>query len=99
MGRAYGNRGNARSRQGKMDLALVDYNKAIAICPWSVDPVLNRWLDIFDCHLLSAMFVFLQNRTMSVPRVPLFQQRCACAGVYSTKTQAGMTRLRLTTGD
>jgi len=43
VGRAYGNRGNARIRQGKMDAALVDFNKAIAICPWSVDPVLNRW--------------------------------------------------------
>lgn len=42
VGRAYGNRGNARSRQGKMDAALVDYNKAIDICPWSVDPILNR---------------------------------------------------------
>ena len=43
VGRAYGNRGNARSRQGKMDIALVDYNRAIQICPWSVDPVLNRF--------------------------------------------------------
>lgn len=43
VGRAYGNRGNARSRQGKMDIALVDYNRAIEICPWSVDPVLNRY--------------------------------------------------------
>jgi len=43
IGRAYGNRGNARTRQGKMEAALVDYNKAIAICPWSVDPVLNRY--------------------------------------------------------
>jgi tetratricopeptide (TPR) repeat protein len=42
VGRAYGNRGNSRSRQGKMDAALADYNKAIQICPWSVDPVLNR---------------------------------------------------------
>lgn len=42
VGRAYGNRGNARSRQGKMTSALVDYNIAIEICPWSVDPVLNR---------------------------------------------------------
>ena len=42
VGRAFGNRGNARSRQGKMDIALVDYNRAIQICPWSVDPVLNR---------------------------------------------------------
>ena len=42
VGRAYGNRGNARSRQGKMEAALIDYNRAIQICPWSVDPVLNR---------------------------------------------------------
>ena len=42
VGRAYGNRGNARTRQGKMDAALVDYNRAIDTCPWSVDPVLNR---------------------------------------------------------
>lgn len=42
VGRAVGNRGNARSRQGKLDLALADYNEAIRICPWSVDPVLNR---------------------------------------------------------
>lgn len=55
VGRAIGNRGNARylhsalqglicsrSRQGKMDAALEDFNKAIELCPWSVDPVLNR---------------------------------------------------------
>ncbi|KAG2426841.1 hypothetical protein HYH02_014694 [Chlamydomonas schloesseri] len=42
VGRAWGNRGNARSRQGKLQEALSDYNTAIAICPWSVDPVLNR---------------------------------------------------------
>ncbi|KAK9817700.1 hypothetical protein WJX72_000888 [[Myrmecia] bisecta] len=42
VGRAWGNRGNARSRQGKLDQALSDYNEAIRICPWSVDPVLNR---------------------------------------------------------
>ncbi|PNW75703.1 hypothetical protein CHLRE_12g537550v5 [Chlamydomonas reinhardtii] len=42
VGRAWGNRGNARSRQGKLQEALDDYNTAIAICPWSVDPVLNR---------------------------------------------------------
>lgn len=42
VGRAYGNRGNARSRQGKLEAALQDYNCSIAICPWSVDPVLNR---------------------------------------------------------
>jgi len=42
VGRAWGNRGNARSRQGKLAAALDDYNTAIRICPWSVDPVLNR---------------------------------------------------------
>ncbi|KAG2485094.1 hypothetical protein HYH03_016191 [Edaphochlamys debaryana] len=42
VGRAYGNRGNARSRQGRLEEALTDYNTAIALCPWSVDPVLNR---------------------------------------------------------
>eukprot|EP00891_Asterochloris_glomerata_P000334 jgi/Astpho2/334/Aster-02215 len=42
VGRAWGNRGNARSRQGKLQEALADYNEAIRICPWSGDPVLNR---------------------------------------------------------
>jgi len=42
VGRAYGNRGNSRSRQGRLESALNDYNAAIAKCPWSVDPVLNR---------------------------------------------------------
>lgn len=42
VGRAWGNRGNARSRQGKLQDALRDYNKAIELCPWSVDPLLNR---------------------------------------------------------
>ena len=42
VGRAYGNRGNARSRMGRLSEALADYNKSIQICPWSVDPVLNR---------------------------------------------------------
>lgn len=42
VGRAWGNRGNARSRQGKLDAALRDYNTAIQLCPWSVDPLLNR---------------------------------------------------------
>lgn len=42
VGRAYGNRGNARSRQGRFDEALGDFDRAIALCPWSVDPVLNR---------------------------------------------------------
>ena len=34
--------GNARSRQGKWDAALADLTRAQEICPWSVDPVLNR---------------------------------------------------------
>lgn len=42
VGRAWGNRGNARSRMGKLNDALTDYNKAIELCPWAVDPVLNR---------------------------------------------------------
>lgn len=42
VGRAYGNRGNARLRGGRADAALADLNKAIALCPWSVDPVLGR---------------------------------------------------------
>ena len=42
VGRAWGNRGNARARQGKLEQALSDYNTAIKLCPWSVDPVLNR---------------------------------------------------------
>ncbi|KAJ9529249.1 hypothetical protein QJQ45_007942 [Haematococcus lacustris] len=42
VGRAWGNRGNARSRQGKLAEALVDYNTSIALCPYSPDPVLNR---------------------------------------------------------
>lgn len=42
VGRAYGNRGNARSRQGKLAASLSDYNTSIKLCPWSVDPVINR---------------------------------------------------------
>jgi len=42
IGRAVGNRGNARARQGKLAEALGDYNESIRTCPWSVDPVLNR---------------------------------------------------------
>ena len=42
VGRAFGNRGNCRSRQGRLEAALNDYNAAITKCPWSVDPVLNR---------------------------------------------------------
>lgn len=40
--RAYGNRGNARSRQGKLEEALEDYDKSIILAPYAVDPVLNR---------------------------------------------------------
>lgn len=36
VGRAYGNRGNSRSRQGKLAPALADYNAAAALWPWSV---------------------------------------------------------------
>ena len=42
VGRAVGNRGNARARQGRLKDALSDYNESIKLCPWSVDPVLNR---------------------------------------------------------
>lgn len=42
VGRAVGNRGNARARQGRLEEALIDYGEAIKRCPWSVDPVLNR---------------------------------------------------------
>ncbi len=42
VGRAYGNRGNARSRQGKMQEALSDFNQSMQLCPWSGEPVLNR---------------------------------------------------------
>jgi hypothetical protein len=28
--------------QGKLSAALSDYNTAIQLCPWSVDPVINR---------------------------------------------------------
>ena len=40
--RALGNRGNARSRQGKLGDALEDYNKSIAMSPTAPDPLLNR---------------------------------------------------------
>lgn len=56
VGRAYGNRGNARSRQGKVDEALKDYDESIRICPWSVDPVLVRsvWLVGGAVHTLTC---------------------------------------------
>ena len=40
--RALGNRGNALTRQGKLREALRSFNEAIQLCPWAVDPVLNR---------------------------------------------------------
>lgn len=40
--RALGNRGNARSRQGRFTEALADYNAAVKVAPYAVDPVLNR---------------------------------------------------------
>lgn len=55
VGRAYGNRGNARSRQGKLVQSLEDYNTAIRICPWSGDPVLNRYVQLV-CAMLSHVF-------------------------------------------
>eukprot|EP00897_Mesotaenium_endlicherianum_P004376 jgi/Mesen1/3967/ME000210S03207 len=42
VGRAWGNRGNARSRQGRMEQALGDFSKSIELTPYAVDPVLNR---------------------------------------------------------
>jgi tetratricopeptide (TPR) repeat protein len=42
VGRALGNRGNARARQGRLDEAVADYNAAMRRAPWSADPVLNR---------------------------------------------------------
>lgn len=42
VGRATGNRGNARARQGLIKEAISDYTRASELCPWSVDPILNR---------------------------------------------------------
>ncbi|EFJ21946.1 hypothetical protein SELMODRAFT_416844 [Selaginella moellendorffii] len=53
LSRAYGNRGNSRSRQaffsnilesspGKIQEALEDYDRSILLAPYAVDPVLNR---------------------------------------------------------
>ncbi|GBG61766.1 hypothetical protein CBR_g23280 [Chara braunii] len=42
LSRAWGNRGNARSRQGKLNEALEDYTKSIQLAPYAIDPVLNR---------------------------------------------------------
>ena len=58
VGRALGNRGNSRARQGRLEAALQDFDAAIALCPWAVDPVLNRgvaleglerWNDAIRC--------------------------------------------------
>ena len=40
--RAWGNRGNARSRQGKLESALQDYGESMRLAPYAVDPYLNR---------------------------------------------------------
>lgn len=40
--RAWGNRGNSRSRQGKMEEALADFDRSIELAPYAADPVLNR---------------------------------------------------------
>ena len=42
VGRAYGNRGNARNRMGQADAALVDLSRSAELCPYSPDPILNR---------------------------------------------------------
>lgn len=42
LSRAWGNRGNARSRQGRMEEALDDYSRSIELAPYAIDPVLNR---------------------------------------------------------
>ena len=42
LGRAYGDRGNARARQGKLKAALGDYDASIERAPWAADPVLNK---------------------------------------------------------
>lgn len=42
LARAWGNRGNCRSRQGRLGEALSDLNHSIQLAPWSPDPVLNR---------------------------------------------------------
>lgn len=40
--RIVSNRGNARARQGKIEEALQDYNRAIELDPMAADPHLNR---------------------------------------------------------
>ncbi|KAK9906822.1 hypothetical protein WJX75_008607 [Coccomyxa subellipsoidea] len=70
VGRAYGNRGNARTRQGKMDAALADYNKAIAICPWSVDPVLNRGVLFENTGRYEEAFISYRTVLDAAPNDP-----------------------------
>lgn len=96
VGRAYGNRGNARTRQGKMDAALVDYNRAIDICPWSVDPVLNRRASCIRNALNHAVLQFvsiqcrdLANESARSAAGPCAEQRCllcCCRGVLFENT-------------
>ena len=50
-----------------MDAALADYNKAIAICPWSVDPVLNRCAHHFCLLSTSAMSTFFAYSGGNMP--------------------------------
>ena len=40
--RIVSNRGNSRARQGKLNEALEDYNRAIELVPTASDPHLNR---------------------------------------------------------
>lgn len=42
LARVLGNRGNARSRMGRFEDAVVDFDTAIVLAPYAVDPVLNR---------------------------------------------------------
>jgi len=42
LGGVLANRGNARSRAGRLAEALVDYDEAAKLAPWSTDAVLNR---------------------------------------------------------
>jgi len=87
VGRAYGNRGNARSRQGKVDEALKDYDESIRICPWSVDPVLvcSGWLGgggsvhtlTHAVLTLTLMHAHAQNRGVLFENQLLFDEAIA----------------------
>ena len=88
--RALGNRGNARTRQGKLDAALGDLNAAIKLCPWAVDPVLNRCsprLPPAACRhcLLSAVRLFVCLPTVlgaRIPRHPAWKQYCGLSKLF-----------------